>query len=112
LIEQGIYKVGRPLYGLAHKQELYFDRNNYHALRCRVRQFDQNRKNIEIERRKQEQTLETYYIVYPFKRRLLKQFRSDFQRLWLRCCNYDNESYLKQFNIKLIRRPNYPSKIK
>ena len=92
--------------------ELYFDVNNYDVLRRRVRAYNQKRKQTEIERRQQQQKIETWYIVYPFKTKLLIQFKKHFQRFWLRCTNYDNESYLNQFNIQLIRRPSYPSKTK
>ena len=97
-----------------NKQEFYLlDRDNYDDLRRRVRQYDQNRVKMEIEHRKHEQQQqETQYIVYPFKSKLLMQFKQDFRRFWLRCCNYDDKSYLNQYNIKFVRRSNYPSKTK
>ncbi len=53
--------------------------------------------------REYEQKQETRYIVYPFKNKLLTQFKHDCKRFWLLCCNYDNESYLNKFNIKFVR---------
>ena len=95
-----------------NNSELYFDRQNYDILRRRVREYDQKRKQTEIERRQREQKLETSYIAYPFQSKLFVQFQEDYRRFWLKCCNYNDEHTLNRFNIKFVRRPLYPSKTK
>ena len=95
-----------------NNSELYFDRQNYDILRRRVREYDQKRKQTEIERRQREQKLETSYIAYPFQSTLFVQFQEDYRRFWLKCCNYNDEHTLNRFNIKFVRRPLYPSKTK
>ena len=88
--------------------ELYFNSNDYDKLRCRVRQYDYKRIQLEIECRQHEQKQETWYIVYPFKNKLFAQFKQDFERFWLRCCNYDNTADINKFNLQFIRQRKYP----
>ena len=87
--------------------ELYFNPNDYDKLRRRVRQYDYKRIQMEIERRQREQKQEIWYIIYPFKNKLFTQFKQDFERFWLRCCNYDNTADLNKFNLQFIRQRKY-----
>jgi hypothetical protein len=87
--------------------ELYFNLNDYDKLRRRVRQYDNKRIQMEIERRQLEQKKETWYIIYPFKSKLFTHFKQDFERFWLRCCNYDNTIDSNKLNLQFIRRSKY-----
>lgn len=89
--------------------ELYFNSNDYDKLRHRVRQYDYKRTHMEIERRQNEQKQETWYITYPFQNKLLfTHLKRDFERFWLRCCNYDQTADLTKFNLQFLRRSQYP----
>ena len=88
--------------------EPYFNSNYYDRLRRRLRQYDYKRIQMEIERRQHEQEQETWYIDYPFKNKLFTQFKQDFERFWLRCCNYNIIADLNKFNLQFICQRKYP----